>query len=140
MLNIFLFYRRKYQFAEDQLVVKQSHLENKLSDLRASIAAIEELKRAEEGGGPSLFDFEIGDTLYTKATVLPTKTVHLWLGANVMLEYPLEEALLLLTSKSGETARAVGEISKQLTFVKEQITTMEVNMARLYNWSRSKNQ
>lgn len=116
------------------MVVKQGHLENKLSDLRASIAAIEELKRA---GGPSLVDFEIGDTLYTKATIDAPKTVHLWLGANVMLEYPLEEALLLLTTKSAETVRTSRDISKQLDFVKEQITTMEVNMARLYNWSRS---
>lgn len=45
-----------------------------------------------------LVDFAIADQVYAKAKVPVTRTVNLWLGANVMLEYPLEEAKELLVS------------------------------------------
>lgn len=43
-----------------------------------------------------LVDFAISDQAYAKAKVPVTDSVNLWLGANVMLEYPLEEAKALL--------------------------------------------
>lgn len=43
-----------------------------------------------------LVDFAISDQVFAKAKVPVTSTVNLWLGANVMLEYPLEEAKELL--------------------------------------------
>ena len=46
-----------------------------------------------------LVDFSISDQVYAKAKVPVTDTVNLWLGANVMLEYPLEEAKTLLVCK-----------------------------------------
>ena len=45
-----------------------------------------------------LVDFAISDQVYAKAKVPVTDSVNLWLGANVMLEYPLEEARDLLVS------------------------------------------
>jgi len=43
-----------------------------------------------------LVDFAISDQVFAKAKVPVTNSVNLWLGANVMLEYPLEEARDLL--------------------------------------------
>ena len=45
-----------------------------------------------------LVDFAISDQIFAKAKVPVTDSVNLWLGANVMLEYPLEEAGDLLVS------------------------------------------
>ena len=45
-----------------------------------------------------LFNFELGNQVYAKARVKPTTKAHLWLGADVMLEYPLDEAIELLVS------------------------------------------
>lgn len=45
-----------------------------------------------------LVDFAISDQAYAKAKIPVTDSVNLWLGANVMLEYPLEEAKSLLVS------------------------------------------
>lgn len=45
-------------------------------------------------------DFAISDQAYAKAKVPITDSVNLWLGANVMLEYPLEEAKALLVTAS----------------------------------------
>ena len=43
-----------------------------------------------------LFNFELGNQVYAKARVKPTTKASLWLGADVMLEYPLDEATQLL--------------------------------------------
>ena len=46
------------------------------------------------------FDFELTEEVFVKAKVEPVKAVNLWLGANVMLEYSLEDATHLLVSLS----------------------------------------
>ena len=43
-----------------------------------------------------LFSFELGNQVYAKARVKPTTKANLWLGADVVLEYPLDEAIQLL--------------------------------------------
>ncbi|KAJ3312486.1 hypothetical protein HDV04_003086 [Boothiomyces sp. JEL0838] len=53
--------------------------------------------------------------------------------ANVMLEYPIEEAKQLLESKLGSARISLAQVEEDLEYLKEQITTMEVNMARVYN-------
>lgn len=44
------------------------------------------------------FDFELTEEVFVKAKVEPVEAVNLWLGANVMLEYSLEDATHLLVS------------------------------------------
>merc|ERR1712093_579713 len=57
------------------------------------------LKTRKPGSEPIEATFELNDTLYAKAHVPPTEEVYLWLGANVMLSYPIDEAEELLTGK-----------------------------------------
>ena len=47
-----------------------------------------------------LFNFELGNQVYAKACVKPTTRANLWLGADVMLDYPLDEAIALLVRSS----------------------------------------
>jgi hypothetical protein len=51
-----------------------------------------------------------------------------------MLEYEVEEALTLLTEKVQQAERSLEVVNDDLAFLREQITTMEVNIARVYNW------
>jgi prefoldin subunit 5 len=51
-----------------------------------------------------------------------------------MLEYTLEEALELLSSKLEGAETNLTNTEEDLEFLREQITTMEVNIARVYNW------
>jgi hypothetical protein len=68
----------------------------------------------------------MNDTLWVSANVKPSKTVCLWLGANIMLEYPNEEARDLLTDKLGKAKKSQEQVIEDLQFLREQITTMEV--------------
>lgn len=78
--------------------------------------------------------FELHDTLYAKVKVPPVDEVNLWLGANVMLSYPLDEAIELLTTKLAAAKKSLAAAKSDLDFLRDQITTMEVNTARVHNW------
>ena len=79
-------------------------------------------------------NFLISDNIWAKATV-PNKTgrVGLWLGANVMVEYDHDEAIKLLMKNLSNAEAKVKQTDGDIDFLKDQITTTEVNMARVYN-------
>ena len=58
----------------------------------------------------------------------------LWLGANVMLEYPRAEAIALLGQQLRDAKQALATTVDDMGYLRDQITTTEVNMARVFNW------
>ena len=50
------------------------------------------VKLVESEGAEMALDFELGSSVYCKAKVADVTSVSLWLGAGVMVEYPLAEA------------------------------------------------
>ena len=66
--------------------------------------------------------FELNDTLYARALVPPTEEVYLWLGANVMLAYPIDEAETLLDEKLSGAKQTLSNCEEDLDFLREQIT------------------
>jgi prefoldin subunit 5 len=69
-------------------------------------------------------NFELNDTLYARASVSPTdmEEVYLWLGANVMLAYPLDEAETMLADKLTAAESSLAHCEEDLEFLREQIT------------------
>eukprot|EP00041_Stephanoeca_diplocostata_P009007 m.136395 g.136395 ORF g.136395 m.136395 type:complete len:90 (-) comp17571_c0_seq37:2819-3088(-) len=71
--------------------------------------------------------------------ILCQKTSHkvvdvaLVLQAKVMLEYDTPEALALLQKNFDSCRVNVKQLAEDMDFLRDQITTMEVNMARIYN-------
>ena len=51
-----------------------------------------------------------------------------------MLSYTLQEAVDLLTSKLSTAQTSLDNTVEDLEFLREQLTIMEVNTARVYNW------
>lgn len=51
-----------------------------------------------------------------------------------MLEYSIQEAEELLNKNLAQAERSLKQIELDMDFLKDQITTTEVNMARVYNW------
>lgn len=64
--------------------------------------------------------------------------MYLWLGANVMLEYPLEEAKQLLETNYSNCKSNLATNQSDLAFVKDNVTITEVSIARVYNWDVKK--
>merc|ERR1711976_663289 len=59
--------------------------------------------------------------------------VCLWLGANVMLEYSLDDAEDLLKKNKVSAEKNILQINFDLGYLRDQMTITEVTMARLYD-------
>ncbi|KAL0255497.1 hypothetical protein I308_100301 [Cryptococcus tetragattii IND107] len=123
----------KYLHQRRQKALGQPVEEEKLSDDEDDLDDLvdEEEKKEEE---PMKTLFELNDTLYAEAEIIETGEVGLWLGANTMLMYPLEEAIDLLSGKLAAAQKSQDETIEDLEWLREQITVMEVNFARVHNW------
>ena len=59
---------------------------------------------------------------------------HIHTQANVMLSYPIDEAIELLQKRLSGSQQSYKVVEEDLAFLRDQITTMEVNTARIHNW------
>ncbi|KAJ7051174.1 Prefoldin subunit-domain-containing protein, partial [Mycena amicta] len=145
----------KYRFMDNNLLQRRASLEDKIPDIKKTLKMVEFLKERRDGKGkavdededdmddgededgakkPLTTTFELNDTLYAEAELEDTDTVYLWLGANVMLSYTIPEAIELLKTKLAGADASLQNTIEDLEFIREQITVMEVNIARVYNW------
>lgn len=117
---------------------RAASLREKIPDIQRTLDMVQFLSSQEASGTDFETNYELNDTLYTKATITPTKNVYLWLGANVMLEYTIDEAITLLNQRLKAANESLRTTDEDLEFLRENITTMEVNTARVYNWDVQK--
>lgn len=64
-----------------------------------------------------------------QAVLQDTSSVCLWLGANVMLEYPLQEAHDLLARNYENARTSLDTIKKDMLTLRDSITTTEARAA-----------
>ncbi|KAI9929238.1 hypothetical protein ASPWEDRAFT_36774 [Aspergillus wentii DTO 134E9] len=126
----------KYQFMEVNSQRRGQGLREKIPDIKKTLEMVRFLKVQKESSSSLETNFELNDTLYARATISPTDTeeVYLWLGANVMLAYPIDEAETMLQDKLSAAELSLSNCEEDLEFLREQITTLEVATARVYNW------
>ncbi|KAJ3486953.1 hypothetical protein NLI96_g3873 [Meripilus lineatus] len=149
----------KYRYMDHNLSQRRRTLEEKIPDIKKTLNMVEFLQERREGKRkassedglsddddledevtetqekkPIKTTFELNDTLWAEAELDETDTVYLWLGANVMLSYKIPAAIALLQSKLEATEASLATIVEDLEYLREQITIMEVNTARVYNW------
>ncbi|KAJ3416638.1 hypothetical protein HDV05_000920 [Chytridiales sp. JEL 0842] len=120
---------------ETHLQQRKQSLESKVPEIKKTLETVQFLiSKWKDSADPIDTNFEMNDTLWVNAQIKPTKKVCLWLGANVMLEYDNEEARDLLDEKLGKALKSQEQVKEDLQFLREQITTMEVNFSRVHNW------
>ena len=120
---------------EGQLIRQKASLKGKLPEIKRTLEMVAMLKQ-KHGEEDKVVDsnFLISDNIWAKAKI-PNETgkVGLWLGANVMVEYNFADALQLLAKNLSNAQTKLAETEDDLDYLKEQSTTMEVNIARVYN-------
>merc|ERR1711915_1116526 len=125
---------QKYKFMENSLVTRRKRLKGQVPDIKSSLAMIKKLREKKGTEEQMETQFLLSDQVYAKAVIPPTDKVCLWLGANVMLEYSLEDAEELLTKNCESAEKNLAQIAFDLDYLRDQMTITEVTMARLYNW------
>jgi prefoldin subunit 5 len=77
----------------------------------------------------TVLDFSLSDQVYARARVADVESVNLWLGAGVMLEYPLPEARALLERQLTGCKQQLEVVQWEHEYIKDQLTTTEVGAA-----------
>ncbi|RVX74764.1 hypothetical protein B0A52_01041 [Exophiala mesophila] len=150
----------KYTFMQQNVERRGAGLREKLPEMKRTLEVVKFLKKKRKDiadatdSNPNADDldddadtksrgsdviettFSLQDTLYAKANIKPAQVdeVYLWLGANVMVAYPLDEAEELLQAKLDKAKESLKAAEEDLEFLRIQITTLEVAVARVHNW------
>jgi prefoldin subunit 5 len=149
----------KYTFMQQNVERRAAGLREKLPEMKDTLDTVKFLKKKRatadvakddndadgldddvEAGKPQSDEmeatFSLQDTLYAKAIIKPAEVdeVYLWLGANVMVAYPLDEAEEMLQGKLDKARDSLKAAEEDLEFLRVQITTLEVAIARVHNW------
>ncbi|GAB1607668.1 prefoldin subunit 3-like [Argonauta hians] len=130
----------KYKFMDYNLNTKKARLKTQIPDIKTCLDIVKHLQSIKDSKEAFETQFLLSDLLYAKAKIPPTDKVCLWLGANVMLEYSLDDAQSLLEKNLCMANNSLNQLEEDLGFLRDQITTLEVNMARVYNWDVKRRQ
>eukprot|EP00916_Digyalum_oweni_P000582 GHVL01001147.1.p1 GENE.GHVL01001147.1~~GHVL01001147.1.p1 ORF type:complete len:178 (+),score=40.13 GHVL01001147.1:58-591(+) len=126
---------RKYQIMESSFLAQRSNLKGKQPEIVQCIEAVEYLLAKQNSEEPVEITYPLADHIYSKAILNKSESVCVWLGANCMLEYPIPDALKLLTTSFNSCVEKIKNLSESIDFLREQITTCEVNQRRIINYS-----
>ena len=135
---------RELKQLEQSLAARKTNLATKLPSLERTLDAVKHLKAQSEARKEQAPEerkvrhvrYELGESgIYAQAALAEQayERVNLWMGANVMIEYTLDDAIALLEKNLGDARETIAGISRDMDIVKERTVTMEVNIARFYN-------
>eukprot|EP00887_Chlorella_sp_A99_P002019 scaffold18.g2019.t1 len=125
---------QKYKYIEQEILQRKKKLSFKQPELKKCLDAVLLLQQQQEAEQPTAVDFSLSDQVFARAQLRHVEGVNLWLGANVMLEYPLEEARALLEVQLKGCQRQLRVVQVEHEYIKDQLTTTEVSLARVYNY------
>lgn len=128
---------QELKYLEASLQQRKNSLAVKVPEIENTLSALVHLRKESEGGSEegTLVNYELADGIQATARVsTPCEKVYLWLGANVMMEYPSGEAEELLRGNIEGAKKTIEQCEKDIEAIKGHIVTMEVNIARLFNY------
>ncbi|CAH0473638.1 unnamed protein product [Peronospora belbahrii] len=124
----------KYKFMETSLQKNRETFKRKIPDTQKDLDVVQHLIAKREEGEVLKTKFNLADNVYAKAAVdCSIGKVCIWLGAQVMVEYPYEEAQKLLEKNVALATEKLAQIEEDLSFLRDSIITTEVNIARIFN-------
>jgi prefoldin alpha subunit len=124
----------KFKNLEARINQQRANMKAKLPEIERTLETVKFLQSKQDSEEAVNTTFELTYGIHLPAQIKKTNSVCLWLGANVMVEYPFEEAIGLLENNRVNATSTMERLDKEINFLKDQITTLEVNIARVYNW------
>ena len=125
---------QKYKYIELEISQRKQRLALKRPEIEKCLESVKLLRAQREAGREAVLDFALSDQVFARARLAAgVEHVALWLGAGVMLEYPLDEAHELLRTQLAGCERQSLVVQQEADFIRDQLTTTEVSMARVYN-------
>lgn len=125
---------RSFKQHEQALMARRARTQERLPEIKLALEAVLGLIAKQDSEQPLVLDFELTESIYAQASLQHVECVNLWLGANVMVEYPLAEAKQLLQEQLQGCEASLEALAKELQSVKASVAISEVSMARVFNW------
>ncbi|CAJ1358697.1 unnamed protein product [Effrenium voratum] len=111
----------KYQYMQSSLTAQRSSLKSKLPDIVSALEVVTHLaERKEKEADAAEYTYQLAENIWSKASAAPSGNVCLWLGANCMLEYTLEEALELLRTNETNARTTLKSLEEDSAFLRDQ--------------------
>ncbi|KAF8061979.1 prefoldin subunit 3 [Scenedesmus sp. PABB004] len=129
---------RGFKQREQALLMRKARLSQRAPEIRAALEAVQALLAQRDAGGAADVDFELTEGIFARAALRDVGSVNLWLGANVMVEYGLDEAAALLSANLESCKASLADADADLVSVKDSATITEVSMARVFNWDTAR--
>ena len=107
----------------------------KIPEIKRTLQLVRHIQEKHEASEDFGAHYSLSEMLYGRAKVTPDGTVCLWLGANVMVEYPYDEAIsiLELSLKNACLRRDICE--EDLDMVRDQIITNFMSEHEQAKWT-----
>jgi prefoldin subunit 5 len=125
---------QKYKLMEAHLNRRREEIKKKIPDITGTRELVEHIIKKRDESEDVETNFQLSDTVYANAVIKEPTNVCLWLGANVMVEYPIDDAFELLTENRDNAHVNLKSVDEDIQFLRDQITTTEVNIARIFNY------
>lgn len=112
---------QKYKHMENNLQRARTSLKQKFPDIQKTLEMVAMLKSKYDSEERELTaNFLLSDNIWAKSRI-PNTTgkVGLWLGANVMVEYSYDEAIMLLSKNMAEATKKIKETEGDIDFLKD---------------------
>ncbi|KAF5838423.1 prefoldin chaperone 1 [Dunaliella salina] len=113
--------RRKFKLIEQQFVQRKARLMMKQPEIQKALDIVKMLLEKEEQA-EMIMDYELAEGVYSKAKLAGVKTVNLWLGAGIMVEYSLKDA------------KVRASVDGDIETIRDNITTLDVSLSRVWNF------
>ena len=107
-------------------------MKQKIPEITKTLQLVRHLQAKHEAEEDFKAHYSLSEMIYGRATVTPEGNVCLWLGANVMVEYPYAEAIDILELSLKNAKLRLDICDEDLDQLRDQIITVEVNMAVSY--------
>eukprot|EP00030_Apusomonadida_sp_AF-17_P004306 a509011_218.p2 GENE.a509011_218~~a509011_218.p2 ORF type:complete len:198 (-),score=93.96 a509011_218:42-608(-) len=123
----------KYKMMETSLLNSRAMLKSKIPEIKKCLDMVRFLQSRRASGEATETQYLLADNVYANAVVPQSDRICLWLGAKVMLEYTLDEAESVLSKNYEAATKNLADLQNDLSFLKDQQTITEVNIARVFN-------
>eukprot|EP01060_Flectonema_neradi_P039060 TRINITY_DN844_c0_g2_i1.p1 TRINITY_DN844_c0_g2~~TRINITY_DN844_c0_g2_i1.p1 ORF type:complete len:230 (+),score=29.23 TRINITY_DN844_c0_g2_i1:79-690(+) len=123
----------KFKVYEYKMHQNKESLLRKIPEITKTIEMVKHLKAKQDSDEVLEAHYELSDVVYAAAIVDKPKRVGLWLGASVMVEYSLDEAIALLSKNLASAQENMENILQDIAWIRDQTNICEVNQNRIYN-------
>ena len=128
---------QKLKFTENQFHKFKESMLFKIPEIEKAIELIKFQEEDQKSEEEQIIKFSLNDCMFKEAKISQKGIVYLWLGANTIVQYSFSEALELLSKNLVNARTNLDTYIEDLGNIRDQITIMEVNLARVYNYKNS---